>query len=81
MIEADFTLRTEEGDRNYQELRVEEVPRVGEFVTFDPQRSYRVIDVLWHLGDKGARVTVTCSEESWHENMAALDRPGGRSGR
>lgn len=49
MIDISYTLHADNGDILDEEtLQSEHVPPVGELVTFDPHRSYQVIDVLWH---------------------------------
>jgi hypothetical protein len=46
------------------------VPRIGELVSFDPRRSYQVIDVLWHLGGDDPYVSITACELNWHKHIA-----------
>jgi hypothetical protein len=51
VIDTIYTLRDEDGETRDEEVKQSpHVPRVGEFVCFDQQRSYQVIDVLWQLG-------------------------------
>jgi len=70
MIEVDYTLYGDDGGIEYQERSSQQVPRAGELIGFEPNRSYQVIDVLWHLNKAGQdRVTVTACERDWHEHI------------
>jgi hypothetical protein len=52
------------------QVQSQQVPRVGELIGFEPNRSYQVVDVLWHLNKAGQdRVTVTACERDWHEHI------------
>ncbi len=69
VIEVNYTLNREDGDTKYVEsLRSEQVPRIGEIVSFDWNDSYQVVDVLWHLHDD-QHVTVTACEVNWHRHI------------
>jgi hypothetical protein len=43
----------------------------GDLVTFDFNRSYQVVDVLWHAntGGKHTLVTITACERDWHQHI------------
>ena len=72
MIEVVYTLRTLDDDFIDETMRVEHVPRVGDLVTFNEDRSFQVADVLWHLhpGRPGTdRITITAVERPWHEHI------------
>jgi len=75
VIVVNYTLQGDDGEIRDEERHSEQVPRVGELVTFDFNRSYQVVDVLWHLNEPGTtRVTVTACELGWHENLEAVMR-------
>lgn len=48
------------------------MPRLGELVDID-NRSYQVVDVLWHHYRKSdTSVTVTACELSWHKHIGEV---------
>ncbi len=74
MIEINYSLHAADGGITYQERpRSEHVPHIGELITFDPDHSYQVIDVLWHhVADKpdaAPWVTITAHELGWHQHI------------
>lgn len=64
-----FTLHGNDGHDEYQEIEDAPVPRVNELITFDSQRCYQVIDVLWHFG-ASTHVSITACELNWHVHIA-----------
>ncbi|MGI5507440.1 hypothetical protein [Lentzea sp. CA-135723] len=73
MIQLLFTLHGDNGEIEHQEVENVDllVPRVGELVSFDPHRSYQVIDVLWHLGGD-PYVSITACQRNWHAHIAQV---------
>lgn len=72
MIDVYYTLQAEDGATQSQETRSEHVPRVGELISFDPDRSYQVVDVLWHPRDNDSYVSVTALELNWHKHIRKI---------
>lgn len=74
MIDVCYTLHDDDGEIQSEERRSEQVPRIGDLLTFGPYgHSYQVVDVLWYLPEKGDRyVTVTACELNWHENIKKI---------
>jgi hypothetical protein len=73
MIEISYTLYCEDGELLSEERRSDQVPRVGELVTFGARRSYEVVDVLWHLpAAHDQHVTVSAYELDWHRHIAKI---------
>lgn len=73
MIHTIYSLRGADGETRDEEVEQSpHVPRVGEFVCFDQQRSYQVIDVLWQLGGDNPYVIVTACELDWHKHFAKV---------
>lgn len=73
MIEVSYTLHGDDGGIEYQERSAQQVPRVGELVTFEQSHSYQVVDVLWHLNEAGReRVTITACERDWHKHIRGV---------
>jgi len=72
VIEVNYTLHGDDGNIEYEERHIEQVPQVGELVAVGPRRSYQVIDVLWHLSteDDSLSATVTACELSWHQHIS-----------
>ena len=70
MVVVNFTLHNDDGGLQDEERRCEQVPRVGEMISFDFNHSYQVVDVLWHLNQPAAAtVTVTACEVNWHKHI------------
>ncbi|HWR46116.1 MAG TPA: hypothetical protein VN327_00655 [Pseudonocardiaceae bacterium] len=70
VIEINYTLHPDDGDIRYEERHQQHVPRVGELITFDPNHSYQIVDVFWHLPEESnIHVTVTAHELSWHKHI------------
>lgn len=69
MIEINYTLHTDDGGIEYAEIKAPLVARTGELVDIE-NRSYQVVDVLWHHNPSGeTSVTVTACEYSWHKHI------------
>lgn len=71
MIEINYTLHTLDEDILHENRQAPLVPRVGELITLDGDRSFQVVDVLWHHWDDGSTsVTITGCETPWHARIA-----------
>ncbi len=75
MTGVNFTLNTADGDVETQERQLQQVPAVGEMVTFEWRRTFQVADVLWHVQEDATYATVTAYEVDWHQyvNKVAAD--------
>lgn len=72
MIDIFYTLHTDDGQSLQEEVRQSpHVPRIGELVTVtSQQRSYQIVDVLWHINPSGNHhVTITACELNWHKHI------------
>jgi hypothetical protein len=69
VIEINYPLHTNGGEIECAEIKAPLVPRNGELVDIE-NRSYQVVDVLWHHRRSGeTSVTVTACEYSWHKHI------------
>lgn len=73
MIEISYTLHTEDGELLSEEITTPLVPCIGELVDIQ-NRSYQVVDVLWHhyRHDGSTAVTVTACELNWHKHISEV---------